>query len=140
MFKKKDNRSGQRAEAYARKFLSDAGLHIVENNFRSPYGEIDIIAQDATDGTPPQLVFIEVRLRKHTQYGQGFETVNPQKQQKIIKTAHYFLQQKQIFENMPCRFDIVSLQSGGDNSYDHNYDHNSHLNSTPTWIKDAFQT
>ncbi len=110
---------GQTAEHNAAHYLQQAGLDIITRNYHSPYGEIDLIAHDGVC-----IVFVEVRLRSHGSFGEGYATVGKNKQQKIIKTALYYLQQQKIFENKPCRFDIVSLQS-------------------PTqvmWIKDAFQT
>lgn len=112
------NNLGQDAEHQAQQFLMAQGLILRDNNFACKAGEIDIIAKHNNT-----LVFIEVRLRKHTRFGQAYETVTKSKQRKIIKTALFYLQKKQLFEKHPCRFDIVALDR----------------HSEPLWIQDAFQ-
>jgi putative endonuclease len=70
------------------------------------------------------VVFVEVRRRSHRGFGSGFDTVDKRKQQKLIRSARKFLQEKKLFDQYPCRFDIVSVRSLTD----------------MLWIKDAFQT
>jgi putative endonuclease len=96
--------NGQHAEQSACHFLEKEGFKLVQKNYRTPYGEIDIIMQDQE-----ALVFIEVRFRKSSKFGSPFETVGPQKQKKIRASAAHFLQRHQKLSNFPCRFDIVAL-------------------------------
>jgi putative endonuclease len=109
--------AGNAAEELAARYLQDAALVILERNYRCKLGEIDIIARDGET-----LVFVEVRLRRQRGFGEGFDTVDRRKQQKLIRTAKLFLQERKFFDQYPCRFDIVSIQSL------------TELN----WIKDAF--
>lgn len=108
---------GALAEARAETFLVQQGLVKREKNYRCKLGEIDLIMQHNTT-----LVFIEVRLRSHTGFANAAESVTYRKQQKIIKTAQYYLQQHHLTDKANCRFDVIAFSD----------------NSSPEWIKDAF--
>ncbi|MDH5302340.1 MAG: YraN family protein [Gammaproteobacteria bacterium] len=95
---------GQHAEQLCANLLRQQGLTILAQNFRSRFGEIDIIASDRNE-----LVFVEVRFRKNANYGQPYETVTPRKQEKLIKTAWSYLQTQRGTANKACRFDIMSV-------------------------------
>ena len=55
------------------------------------------------------LVFVEVRLRQHSQYATGLESVDNYKQAKLRRTAEYYLQKKQLSGKLPCRFDVIAV-------------------------------
>ncbi len=93
---------GEKGEGIAEEFLKEMGYKIIERNFRTLRGEIDIIADDG--GT---LVFIEVKSRESIAYGRPFEAVNYLKKRKIINAALLYL--KKLKEIPPCRFDVVSI-------------------------------
>ena len=112
---------GQDAEKLASEHLEKQGLTLIERNFRCPRGEIDIIMEQGKT-----IVFVEVRYRKHTQFGTGAETVTKNKQSKLIMTAMYYLQKKPQYSNRPSRFDVVSITPEL---------HGPHID----WITDAFQ-
>ena len=76
---------GKRGEAYARKLVEESGLVVLEQNFRVPRGEVDLIARDGD-----AIVFIEVKTRASQHYGQPFEAVGPAKQRKISYAAQVF--------------------------------------------------
>lgn len=97
---------GTKVETLACKFLKAQGLKIIERNFTQKTGEIDIIAIEQTI-----LVFIEVRFRQNQSFGQGYETVDYRKQQKIINTADLYLSSKKQFQHHACRFDIISAST-----------------------------
>ena len=113
--------SGALAEARAETFLLQQGLVKRANNYRCKLGEIDLIMQHGT-GHETTLVFIEVRLRTHTGFANAAESVTYRKQQKIIKTAQYYLQQYGLTDKANCRFDVIAFSDNGN----------------PEWIKDAF--
>lgn len=119
MFFKKaaDKTAGEQAEARAQAFLITQGLVKHAKNYRCKLGEIDLIMQHAD-----MLVFIEVRLRTHHAFASAAESVNIRKQQKIIKTAQYYLQEHQLTDKANCRFDVIAFSDNG----------------APEWIKDAF--
>jgi putative endonuclease len=93
---------GQKGEGLAAKFLKKKGYNIIEQNFKTRIGEIDIIADDR--GT---LVFVEVKTRENLHYGQPFEAVHYFKKRKIAHVAMLYL--KKLKEVPPCRFDVVSV-------------------------------
>ena len=98
--------AGKHAEHYATRFLIDQGLKLVERNWRCRYGEIDLIMLDRAT-----LVFVEVRYRKSTTFAEPLESVNRAKQQRIIATAHAFLQKNSSWQEHDCRFDVVAAKS-----------------------------
>ncbi len=91
---------GDLGEAAACEYLEGNDYEIVERNFRLKCGEIDIIAKK--DET---LVFVEVKTRATTTYGQPSEYVDARKQAKIRKTALCFI--KSMDEDM--RFDVIEV-------------------------------
>ena len=97
---------GRAAELAARQYLETQGLVFLEQNYRCRYGEIDLIMQH-----DKALVFIEVRYRSNARFGSGSETINYQKQQKLIATASHYLQKHKQSANHHCRFDVISLSA-----------------------------
>lgn len=95
---------GDHVELFAENHLKKQGLTLIDKNFNSRFGEIDLIMLDKS-----ALVFVEVRFRANTSYGSGAETVNFRKQQKIIKTAQLYLQANKKMQQRDCRFDVVSV-------------------------------
>ena len=89
-------------EKEAAKFLKENGYKIIETNFTTIFGEIDIIAKHKGD-----LVFAEVKYRNTLSGGTPQEAVNKTKQQKIIKSAILYLKQKNFKGNF--RFDVVAI-------------------------------
>ena len=87
-------------------YLKKHGYKILERNFRTPFGEIDIIA-----GHKKDIVFVEVKYRKSSFSGAPQEAVTKSKQQKIIKSALSYMKQKRI--NGDMRFDIVAANDTG---------------------------
>lgn len=101
--KKETNKFGKLAEDYATSFLSQKGYKIINRNFRSRFGEIDIIA--LKDG---YLVFIEVKARRSLLFGAPEESVGWSKIYKIRKTADYF---SMLHPNLPklTKIEILSM-------------------------------
>lgn len=93
---------GLAAEKIAATFLTQQGLKLVATNFHCRHGEIDLIMQEGNT-----LIFVEVRLRSNTAFGSAAASITPQKQQKLIRTAQFYLQQHAI--QSPCRFDAVLM-------------------------------
>ena len=94
---------GREGESAAIVFLKENGYRILEKNFRSKLGEIDVIAEQAG-----VIDFIEVKARSDHEFGHSFDTLTPTKQKKIIKTTQSFLVQKRI-PDKSIRFDVVHL-------------------------------
>lgn len=96
-------RFGDAGEAAAARHLEAAGYRIVERQFRSPRGEVDLIAEK--DGL---LVFVEVRTRGTSAFGSPAETVSASKQRKVIAAARDYLARRQG-PARDVRFDVVSI-------------------------------
>ncbi len=95
-------RLGAQGEEYAAAFLRGKGYRIIERNYKTRIGELDIIANDG--GT---LVFVEVKTRESIAYGKPFEAVGFHKRRKIANVAMLYL--KKLKNIPPCRFDVVSI-------------------------------
>lgn len=99
------HQAGAAAEDAAVEFLQQQGFKIVAQNYHTPYGELDIVALKQQ-----VLVFAEVRLRKADALVSAQHSVTPRKQQKIIQSAQYFLQQVADYQDCDCRFDVMALE------------------------------
>lgn len=104
---------GAAAEELAALHLTKHGLRVVERNFRVRGGEIDLICRDDSS-----VVFVEVRLRRRSDYGGAAASITAAKQAKIIMAARHWLARHGEF---PCRFDCVLLDG-------------EHIE----WLRDAF--
>lgn len=91
-------------EQKAGEYLKEQGYTILEYNYRCRIGEIDIVARDGR-----YLVFVEVKYRKNTKSGLPQEAVNLHKQEKISKTAYFYLVQHKLPMDTPCRFDVAAI-------------------------------
>ncbi len=103
--------TGRRGEEAARAHLEAQGLTILGQNLRARAGEIDLVADE--HGT---LVFIEVRLRQSRRYGGAVASVTPEKQARLVRTAHCWLPAlcRHYYAGRlpPCRFDVIGLENG----------------------------
>ena len=97
---------GRVGEKKAVDFLKKKGYKILETNYKTHIGEIDIIAQDE-DVT----VFIEVKTRSGGEYGSPSQAVNSKKQEKYFKVATEYLLRNDKTD-VPCRFDVVEIENG----------------------------
>lgn len=97
---------GDRGEALARRYLEGRGYGFVEGNYRTPYGEVDLILLDGET-----LVFVEVKLRKDSAYGGPLEAVTPRKQARLRLAAEQYLADLADSgrEVPPARFDVVGI-------------------------------
>ena len=95
---------GSRYEDLAASFYEKKGCRVLERNYRRKTGEIDLIVEDGG-----VLVFSEVKYRKKARTGFPEEAVNFAKQQRIMKTAQWYLLEKQLPESTACRFDVISI-------------------------------
>lgn len=96
--------SGKHAEDLACQYLHQQGLRLLERNFTSRFGEIDLVMRDR-DTT----VFVEVRFRKHSDVVDPLSSIDHRKQHKLIRTAHYYLQRQADLALSPARFDVIAI-------------------------------
>jgi putative endonuclease len=101
---------GKRGEELAAKRLVGLGYEVLDKNYRTPVGEIDIVAKDG--GT---LVFVEVKSRRDENFGPPELAVNHHKRRQLTRAALLYLTRKGK-HHMPCRFDVVcvSVMQGGE--------------------------
>ena len=101
---------GEKGEFLAVRYLKKNGYKILEQNYRTPLGEIDIIAKEKDT-----IVFVEVKSRKSIRFGSPKLAVTAKKQRKISMVAlHYLKTKKQT--DAKARFDVVSVISNQDDS------------------------
>ena len=105
---------GNRGEDIAAQYLQQQGYRILHRNFRSRYGEVDIIC--AYQGI---LVFVEVKTRTSIAFGSPEEAITPTKQAHIRKVALTYLDSySQVFREI--RFDVIGiLMEGGQPHINH---------------------
>ncbi|PIU01612.1 YraN family protein [bacterium (Candidatus Torokbacteria) CG09_land_8_20_14_0_10_42_11] len=100
-----NQRVGLLGENLACRYLMGKGYRIVERNFRKQSGEIDILAWDRRE---KMLVFVEVKTRTNTFFGEPAEAVNFFKQQKLLKTAYRYLSKYKREEDF--RIDVIGIK------------------------------
>jgi len=110
--------NGAQAEHWAAQYLLQQGLKQVMANYRSRFGEVDLIMQDGT-----ALVFVEVRLRRNADFGGAAASIDARKQQRLIRTAQQYL--ASLAHIPPCRFDAVLMDDA--------------RGANVQWLKNAFE-
>jgi putative endonuclease len=96
---------GAQSESLAARLLKRRGYTILETNYRTPLGEIDIIARDRDT-----IVFVEVKARRSLGFGGPKWAVTPKKQRKISMVALYYLKTTRQSQ-AKARFDVVAIRS-----------------------------
>jgi putative endonuclease len=94
---------GKIGEIHAKNYLEKLGYTILEQNFRTRYGEIDIIAK-----FEDEIVFVEVKTRSKICHGLPCEAVNKRKQRKLHGVASYYLLINGCDHNA-CRMDVIEV-------------------------------
>ncbi|MBR2341159.1 MAG: YraN family protein [Clostridia bacterium] len=97
---------GKKGERLVADYLKKQGYKILEKNYRTPFGEADIIAQDRDE-----LVFIEVKTRTSDQYGTPAESVVKRKRETYAKIAKFYWLQSG--EEPNARFDVAEVYADG---------------------------
>lgn len=109
-------RRGEEAEELAARFLAGQGLAIVARNYRTRFGEVDLVARDGAT-----VVFVEVRARSWSAFGGAAGSVDAGKQRRVVAAARHYL--ARLRAEPPCRFDVLTIQGP---------------QGRPTWIRGAF--
>jgi putative endonuclease len=113
--------AGQAAEAQALAYLQRQGLHLLARNWLCKGGELDLVMLDGDT-----VVFVEVRYRRHAQWGGALGSIDRRKRERVILAARWFLQKESRWADSPCRFDVIALE--GDAS----------ATEKVRWLSDAF--
>lgn len=96
---------GSHYENLACQYLIQQGLTLLAKNSQYPLGELDLIMQDNTC-----LVFVEVRYRKNDHFGVAAATITANKQAKVVKASHLWMQSQNISaETAEYRFDVFAI-------------------------------
>lgn len=111
---------GAWGEEQAAEYLRLQGMKILQRNYRTPVGEIDIIAKNKKF-----LVFVEVKTRRGVAFGSPQEAVGERKQRQIIRTCQWYLQEHKCGKLQP-RFDVAAVLSEKDGT------------AQITYLEDAF--
>lgn len=108
---KNSTEKGNVGEAIAVREMQKHGYTILEQNYRSGHGEIDIIAQKGE-----VIVFTEVKRRTSDTHGTPAEAIDKAKQARIIRTAQSYLALKEWYD-YPCRFDVAEILEQNGQTY-----------------------
>lgn len=108
--------AGRKAETSALHHLQREGLRLIERNYTTRYGEIDLIMRDGGAA-----VFVEVRMRSSGAYGSAVETIDRNKCRRLMMAASTWLQENKHCGD--CRFDVVAMDRG----------------RPPHWVRNAFE-
>lgn len=104
-----DNREqGKKGEDRADAYLKKIRYKILERNYRTRFGEIDLIAQDGTT-----IVFVEVKLRTTGEFGSPLAAVDERKQKRLRRAAVRYLQSRGLYDRAPARFDVLGITPAG---------------------------
>jgi putative endonuclease len=101
---------GAEGEDDAVRALKKARYKILERNFRTPAGEIDVVARHRKF-----LVFVEVRTRSSIEFGLPQETIQAKKRKRLATAALWYLQKNRLGD-AECRFDVVAVVKENENA------------------------
>lgn len=108
---------GAEAEDAALAYLQGQGLKLRTRNYRSRFGELDLVMDDGD-----AVVVVEVRQRGNARYGDAAATVDARKQGRIVAAASMLLAEQSALARRPLRFDVVAIDGAG----------------AISWLKNAF--
>lgn len=106
---------GTQIEGIVADHLTSQGVIILEKNYSTRSGEIDIIAREGAF-----VVFMEVKYRATDSYGAPEEAVTPGKQRRICRVADVYRLKNRLPESTPIRFDVVAVSVGADGAVEIN--------------------
>lgn len=106
-------------ESVAKDYLLQNDYRILDENFRTKVGEIDLVAYK-----DKYIIFIEVKTRSSTAFGFPSEAVGFKKQNRYLKIASNYLKYKNI-KDCPFRFDVIEILRSNNSDYDINHIENA---------------
>ncbi len=95
---------GRKGERLAEEFLVRHGYRVIDRNYRTRRGEIDIVCERGGC-----VVFVEVKTRRNLAFGQPQEAVDARKRRKMLQIATSYLAQKSLGGKRDCRFDVITI-------------------------------
>lgn len=97
---------GIAGEAEASRFLRSKGMRVLEYQYRTSFGEVDLVCTDEDT-----YVFVEVKTRQEDPEVPALEAVTPAKQRRIVRAALAYMKHKGL-QGVAVRFDIVTIEDG----------------------------
>lgn len=97
---------GNFGEEVAKQFLEGKGFELLDRNYATRFGEIDLIFFDSKR---EEVVFVEVKTRQNQDHVLGEESINESKKRKLTTTAKIFLEAKELMDRF-ARFDVVIIE------------------------------
>jgi putative endonuclease len=101
---------GKKGEDLTGKFFSDQGYTVVDRNYHTPYGELDLVIRDTHD-----LIFVEVKTRTNLAFGYGETAISDGKLTHLVESAEYYLAQNNL-QDEKWRIDVVAILLDQDGS------------------------
>ena len=101
---------GKKGEKLVEEYLKKQGCKILKRNYRTPFGEADLIVQDGDE-----IAFVEVKTRSSDKYGMPAEAVTRQKRERYMQIAKFYWVSNG--EEPNARFDVAQVFSGGTIDY-----------------------
>lgn len=99
---------GRWGEAHAANYLQQQGYTVIARNVRTPYGEIDLIVQQVSEGETIA-VFVEVKTRTSKTFGYPEEAITPRKRLNLVSAAQHYLQEHPDMD-MNWRIDVIAIE------------------------------
>ena len=96
-------RSGRGGEEAAARYLSGLGYVILDRNFKTRFGEVDIVARDGVT-----TVYVEVKRRETPDHGSAADYVSPAKMRRVVSAARIYAAKHGLSES-PTRFDVIAI-------------------------------
>lgn len=99
---------GKWGEQTAENYLRAQGYHIISRNVRTPYGEIDLIA-NLTHGENQTIIFVEVKTRTTTLFGPPEAAVDAKKKSHLLPSIQHYMQENP--SNADWRIDVIAIEN-----------------------------
>lgn len=100
-------RTGRQGEALAEQHLKARGMRVLERNYRTPHGELDLVCRAGDT-----LVFVEVKTRKAGSRAAPHQALTAAKRARLVRAAAQYLSATGGWD-APCRFDLVEVVAPG---------------------------
>ena len=97
---------GKKGEKLVENYLKKQGCKILHRNYRTPFGEADLVVEDGDE-----IAFVEVKTRESVSYGTPAEAVDKNKQQRYLMIAKFYWMKTK--EEPNARFDVAEVYADG---------------------------
>lgn len=95
--------TGKLGERIAEKYLSSRGFTMLDRNFSTPFGEIDLVTKRAD-----KIIFFEVKTRISEKFGSPLSAITKDKQKHVLKNCMFYLKKHGLY-GKSCRIDAIAI-------------------------------